>query len=476
MSTTTDVGDWTLLGGDPAPGDPAAVRATAERVLRAALQAVAVERQTTMLASSVGDGSWRGAAATATAAAVTSIGPEVAVFVEAGQAAGRALQGWANVLESVQASALDVLAAATTAEEEREAAEERLVALQADRTARVADHDTRRSAWRAAQSDAETAIALGLPTAPVLQADADRLAIAVNDALAALAALDADITDTTTARSDAQARLDSARAAAARPSLPLRTEAAATAAELDPLPPFTGGAFGTAAGSGAGTPAAAAPDAAALAGGVATGPAAPAAHRPAASTAVTPPPAAARPGAAPHPDPRSDGPPPVAAEDMVRVPSALEVVRTTGAPMAVAMLSPTLQDFQRFRRIGLQAVTARGAALARAFGFEGTIGGLGWRPTPTDHSKGLAIDLMTYDDVATGQALADFYREHHEELGVTYVIWNGQICSPVGDWAWRPYTHPAGRTDPTAMHLDHVHVSFDGDENAYACACFGVSA
>ncbi|WP_157965062.1 hypothetical protein [Euzebya rosea] len=476
MTTTSDAADWTLLGGDPAPGDPAAVRATAERLLHAALQAVAAERSTAMLATAVRDGSWRGAAATSVATAVTSVGPEVALFVDAGQAAGRALQGWANVLESVQASALDLLATATAAEANRVAAEEHLEVLQADRTARASEHDARRSAWRVVQSEADTAVALGSPTAVALQAEADRLAIAVNDALAALAVLDADITATTIARDDARARLDSARADAAGLALRLRTDATATAAELDPVPPFTGGAFGTAAGNGG---AGVAPPGRAPATGAVRGvavAASPAAHRPDTPAASPSPPGAPQPAAAAHPDPRRDGPPPVAAEDMVRVASALDAVRTTGAPIAVAMLSPTLQEFQRFRRIGLQAVTARGAALARAFGFEGTIGGLGWRPTPTDHSKGLAIDLMTYDDVATGQALADFYRAHHEELGVTYVIWNGQICSPVGDWAWRPYTHPAGRTDPTAMHLDHVHVSFDGDENAYACACFGVTA
>lgn len=475
MTPTTDAADWTLLGGDPAPGDPAAVRATAERLLHAALQAIAAERSTTMFATAVRDGSWRGAAATSVAAAVTSVGPEVALFVDAGQAAGRALQGWANVLESVQASALDLLATATAAEADRAAAEEHLEALRADRTARASEHDARRSAWRAAQAEADTAVALGLPTAVALQVDADRLAIAVNDALAAIAALDADITHTTSVRIEAQARLDSARADAAGLAMRLRTDAAATAAELDPVPPFTGGAFGTATGNGGTGAPPAGPGPAAAVGGVVVA-ASPAAHRPDMPAASPPPPSAPQPAVAAHPDPRRDGPPPVAAEDMVRVASALDAVRMTGAPIAVAMLSPTLQEFQRFRRIGLQAVTARGAALARAFGFEGTIGGLGWRPTPTDHSKGLAIDLMTYDDVATGQALADFYRAHHEELGVTYVIWNGQICSPVGDWAWRPYTHPAGRTDPTAMHLDHVHVSFDDDENAYACACFGVTA
>lgn len=147
-----------------------------------------------------------------------------------------------------------------------------------------------------------------------------------------------------------------------------------------------------------------------------------------------------------------------------------------GRPIPVDQVTPSMDVFRQYQRIGLQDVTARGAAMARALGFAGTIGGLGWRPTPTDHSSGLAIDLMTYDDVATGEVLAQFFREHHEELGVTYVIWNGQIASARQDWAWRTYRHPAGRTDATAMHLDHVHVSFDPADNAYACACFGVPA
>lgn len=112
---------------------------------------------------------------------------------------------------------------------------------------------------------------------------------------------------------------------------------------------------------------------------------------------------------------------------------------------------------------GLQANAHRGAVAARQqLGFSGEIGGIAERSTPSDHPDGNAIDLMTHDDTETGQQAAEWYRQNRDDLNVTYIIFNGKIASPRDGWAWRDYTHPSGRTDPTAMHKDHVHVSFKG--------------
>jgi hypothetical protein len=112
---------------------------------------------------------------------------------------------------------------------------------------------------------------------------------------------------------------------------------------------------------------------------------------------------------------------------------------------------------------GLQPNAARGAAAARRIlGFEGTIGGIGQRNNASDHPHGNAIDIMTHDDVGSGWSYAQWFLENRDQFGVTYIIFDGAIASPRGDWQWRPYRHPAGRTDPTAMHKDHVHISFRG--------------
>lgn len=119
---------------------------------------------------------------------------------------------------------------------------------------------------------------------------------------------------------------------------------------------------------------------------------------------------------------------------------------------------------------GVQPVTTQGAQVARDFGFDGVIGGLGDRPNESDHGSGYAIDLMTGPIASRtgprtpeGQALADLFLANRDALNVKYVIWWEEISSPIDDWAWRHYEHPTGRSDDTADHYDHVHVSFNRD-------------
>ena len=113
---------------------------------------------------------------------------------------------------------------------------------------------------------------------------------------------------------------------------------------------------------------------------------------------------------------------------------------------------------------GLKRNAARGAAIARAFGFGGTIHGVGARGNASDHPHGNAIDIMVGDDREYGNQIAAYFVANAEALGVKYVIWHDRIWS-VGraDEGWRPYVHPSGNTsNPTLAHRDHPHISFLG--------------
>lgn len=111
---------------------------------------------------------------------------------------------------------------------------------------------------------------------------------------------------------------------------------------------------------------------------------------------------------------------------------------------------------------GLKENAARGAAMVReVFGFDGTIGGLGQRSNKSDHPYGNAIDVMTNENMALGQQVADFFVKNREDLGVKYVIFNQRIASASNGWQWTPMED---RGSPTANHVDHPHISFHGPE------------
>jgi hypothetical protein len=84
----------------------------------------------------------------------------------------------------------------------------------------------------------------------------------------------------------------------------------------------------------------------------------------------------------------------------------------------------------------------------------------------SDHYTGRGVDLMISDwKTATGARFGDqvaaYYVDNAEAFGMTYLIWRGQIWSTARP-SWRRYSHPAGRTDPTALHMDHLHISVAG--------------
>jgi len=95
-----------------------------------------------------------------------------------------------------------------------------------------------------------------------------------------------------------------------------------------------------------------------------------------------------------------------------------------------------------------------------------SVGGVGGRGYESDHPKGLALDFMVGSDKAKGDAIAAYVVKNRARLGVTYVIWYKRIFHTYG--VWGPYySTPDGNHSATALHMDHVHVSFkDKDPSA----------
>lgn len=98
---------------------------------------------------------------------------------------------------------------------------------------------------------------------------------------------------------------------------------------------------------------------------------------------------------------------------------------------------------------------------------------LGGHVSNSDHYTGRACDAMVPDwrsstGIALGDRVAAYYQRNAAVFGVTYIIWRAHIWnSERADEGWRPYSHPGGRTDPTALHMDHVHVSVHGNSGTY---------
>lgn len=74
----------------------------------------------------------------------------------------------------------------------------------------------------------------------------------------------------------------------------------------------------------------------------------------------------------------------------------------------------------------------------------------------SDHYRNRAYDFMTRNP-QQGYGLVSQLQPQWSQLGIKYIIYNGQINKGNG---WQTYHAPNGRTDDTSMHRDHVHVSF----------------
>lgn len=107
--------------------------------------------------------------------------------------------------------------------------------------------------------------------------------------------------------------------------------------------------------------------------------------------------------------------------------------------------------------------------------------GIGSRGNASDHPAGRAVDVMIDDyttagAIAHGDRVAQWIVEHAAELGVTYVIWRDRIWSETrAAEGWRSYSHPTGRTDDSALHRDHVHVSVHGTRGIGLAAAGGIA-
>jgi murein DD-endopeptidase MepM/ murein hydrolase activator NlpD len=87
-----------------------------------------------------------------------------------------------------------------------------------------------------------------------------------------------------------------------------------------------------------------------------------------------------------------------------------------------------------------------------------------------DHPSGRAVDIMissafpnyrSAEAVAYGNQIATWVRAHQKQLGVQYIIWRQHIWNVErASEGWRLM---ADRGNPTANHMDHVHVTTYGN-------------
>ncbi len=101
----------------------------------------------------------------------------------------------------------------------------------------------------------------------------------------------------------------------------------------------------------------------------------------------------------------------------------------------------------------------------------------GWRPSDPypDHPSGRALDLMLPDgcslepsNAGIGDAIATFFMRNAATLNVQYIIWEQRIWNAESEGS-KPLTEwrmMGSRGSCTANHLDHVHVSFNGPNEA----------
>lgn len=87
----------------------------------------------------------------------------------------------------------------------------------------------------------------------------------------------------------------------------------------------------------------------------------------------------------------------------------------------------------------------------------------GWREDgggSSDHPSGRAIDAMVPMDDAgkeLGDRIADYFIDNADDLNVVSLIWQQRY------WEGGEWSDMADQGDPTENHMDHVHVSFQGN-------------
>lgn len=157
----------------------------------------------------------------------------------------------------------------------------------------------------------------------------------------------------------------------------------------------------------------------------------------------------------------------------VEAPAALPAATPGDAPAAAPAPTSGGKVDDPTSKGTITAVTAHGLAeIRRQFGPQ--LRGAScwdlhaWNPN-SDHPKGRACDVYTSPSgkraagpgLDAGNQLVAWLRANHDQLRVSYVIWQGRIWSQEkGD---QPY-NGGGVYDPHDVvggHFDHIHVSFD---------------
>ena len=154
-----------------------------------------------------------------------------------------------------------------------------------------------------------------------------------------------------------------------------------------------------------------------------------------------------------------------------RVPQARSIVDAlsgattpckTSAPQPVGDCPATSSPAES----GLQDAALRGLrCTVKAWPGIGDHGGKGGRPNASDHPSGRAVDYgipkwRNPQGRAYGWDVARWVETAADSQNVTYIIWDARIWK-ARTGKWETYTHPNGpTTNPTLLHLDHVHVSY----------------
>lgn len=160
-------------------------------------------------------------------------------------------------------------------------------------------------------------------------------------------------------------------------------------------------------------------------------------------------------------------------------PDALAVLAALSRDAGAAVV-PVVDNADK--RYDLGPVQPHTQALAEEVGTRFDVADVGGqRESAVDaggHPAGLAVDFMTGDDLALGDAIAAYLIEHAERLSVDYIIWRQAIWHSADPQAgWRPM---ADRGSPTANHYDHPHVNLRPTPSATsgvgALECLSASA
>ena len=74
-----------------------------------------------------------------------------------------------------------------------------------------------------------------------------------------------------------------------------------------------------------------------------------------------------------------------------------------------------------------------------------------------EHADGRAVDFMTYDNMALGNAVAEWARANAGALNIRTIIWAQKIWTP--ERASEGWRYMSDRGSATANHYDHPHIS-----------------